>query len=125
MKTFEQMIGMTGTEALNARVKNVMRNTSAASRAKVEAVKQEFRDLQSRLFDHTDLAVKDQNSLSVELKDPSKWTDELYQIIMDMTLKAAEVRIIVNTHNKLFPDNSVEGLDSEDLELITEVSAKE
>lgn len=45
MRTFEAMIGLTGSKALEARVKNVIRNTSATSRQEVESYKQEFRNL--------------------------------------------------------------------------------
>lgn len=125
MRTFEAMIGLTGSKALEARVKNVIRNTSATSRQEVESYKQEFRNLQSKLFEHTDLGQRDSNSLTVDMKDPSSWAKELYNIVIKMSVVANKIQICVNVHNKMFPTNMVEGLDSEDLEMIKDISGKE
>lgn len=125
MKTFKEMIGLTGEEALEARVKNVVRNTSSSSRNKVEQFKQEFRDLQSKLFDHMDLAQKDANSLKVEMKEPTKWVNDLYDLAIKMAILAKKISICVNMHNNIFPDNKVEDLDPEDLELIKELNPDE
>lgn len=124
MKTFAQLIGLTGSEALEARVKNVVRNTSAASRNNVENLKQQFRDSQSKLYDHLDLGVKDANSLVVEMKEPSKWVNSLNSLILNMHILAREIEIAVNLHNNLFPNNTVEGLDDEDLEFISKVKTE-
>ena len=125
MKTFEQMIGQTGEKALETRVKNVIRNTSAASRTAVENLKQQFRDLQSKLYDHMDLGVKDTTSLVVEMKNPSEWVEVLNKSILDMHILARKIEIAVNVHNQLFPANQVEGLDEDDLEFISKVSSSE
>lgn len=125
MKTFEQMIGQTGEKALETRVKNVIRNTSAASRTAVENLKQQFRDLQSKLYDHMDLGVKDTTSLVVEMKNPSEWVEVLNKSILDMHILARKIEIAVNVHNQLFPTNQVEGLDEDDLEFISKVSSSE
>lgn len=125
MKTFEQMIGQTGEKALETRVKNVIRNTSAASRTAVENLKQQFRDLQSKLYDHMDLGVKDTTSLVVEMKNPSEWVEILNKSILDMHILARKIEIAVNVHNQLFPTNQVEGLDEDDLEFISKVSSSE
>lgn len=122
MKTFEQMIGQTGEKVLETRVKNVIRNTSAASRTAVENLKQQFRDLQSKLYDHMDLGVKDTTSLVVEMKNPSEWVEVLNKLILDMHILAKKIEIAVKVHNQLFPTNQVEGLDKDDLEFISEVS---
>ena len=122
MKTFEQMIG---EKALETRVKNVIRNTSAASRTAVENLKQQFRDLQSKLYDHMDLGVKDTTSLVVEMKNPSEWVEILNKSILDMHILARKIEIAVNVHNQLFPTNQVEGLDEDDLEFISKVSSSE
>lgn len=124
MKTFEQLIGVTGKEALEARVKNVVRNTSAASRNNVENLKQQFRDSQSKLYDHLDLGVKDANSLVVEMKEPSKWVETLNSLILDMYILAKKIEIAVSLHNSLFPANSVEGLENEDLEIIPKIKVE-
>lgn len=121
MKSFEQLIGQTGEKALETRVKNVIRNTSAASRTSVENLKQQFRDLQSKLYDHMDLGVKDTTSLVVEMKNPSEWVDILNKSILDMYVLAKKIKIAVNVHNQLFPNNQVEGLDEDDLEFIPEI----
>ena len=122
MKTFEQIVGVTGEQALEARAKNVVKNVSAASRAKVETLKQEFRDLQSSMFDHMDIAVRETTSLKIEMKDsPSDWCDKLYNMALKMRTTSEKIKIAVNVHNKLFPNNPVEGLDAEDLELIEDV----
>ena len=120
MKSFEQLIGQTGENALETRVKNVIRNTSAASRTSVENLKQQFRDLQSKLYDHMDLGVKDTTSLVVEMKNPSEWVNTLNNSILDMYILAKKIKIAVNTHNQLFPNNQVEGLDEDDLEFISD-----
>ena len=125
MKSFEQLIGQTGEKALETRVKNVIRNTSAASRTSVENLKQQFRDLQSKLYDHMDLGVKDTTSLVVEMKNPSEWVDTLNKSILDMYVLAKKIKIAVNVHNQLFPTNQVEGLDEDDLEFIPEISDSE
>lgn len=122
MKTFEEMIGLTGEQAMEARVKNVVRNTSATSRAKVEEYKQQFRNLQSQLFEHTDLGQKETTQLTVEMKDPKTWVDELYKLALQMKVIAEKVKICVDVHNRLFPQNLVEGLDEEDLEMLKEIS---
>lgn len=121
MKSFEQLIGQTGEKALETRVKNVIRNTSAASRTSVENLKQQFRDLQSKLYDHMDLGVKDTTSLVVEMKNPSEWVVTLNNSILDMYVLAKKIKIAVNIHNQLFPNNQVEGLDKDDLEFIPEI----
>lgn len=125
MKSFEQLIGQTGENALETRVKNVVRNTSAASRTSVENLKQQFRDLQSKLYDHMDLGVKDTTSLVVEMKNPSEWVDTLNNSILDMYILAKKIEIAVNIHNQLFPNNQVEGLDKDDLEFIPKISDSE
>lgn len=125
MKSFEQLIGQTGEKALETRVKNVIRNTSAASRTSVENLKQQFRDLQSKLYDHMDLGVKDTTSLVVEMKNPSEWVNTLNKLILDMYVLAKKIKIAVNVHNQLFPANQVEGLDKDDLEFIPEISDSE
>ena len=122
MKTFEQIAGLTGDQALEVRVKNVVKNVSAASRAKVEALKQEFRDLQSEMFNHMDIGVQESTSLRIEMKEnPSEWVDKLYNMAIKMRTTSEKINIAVNVHNKLFPNNPTEGLDSEDLELIEDV----
>ena len=121
MKSFEQLIGQTGEKALETRVKNVIRNTSAASRTSVENLKQRFRDLQSKLYDHMDLGVKDTTSLVIEMKNPSEWVNALNKLILDMYVLAKKIKIAVNIHNQLFPTNQVEGLDKDDLEFIPEI----
>lgn len=75
------------------------------------------------MFEHTDLGQKDSNSLTVDMKDPSSWVKELYNIVIKMSVVAS--KICVNVHNKMFPTNMVEGLDSEDLEMIKDISGKE
>lgn len=77
------------------------------------------------MFEHTDLGQRDSNSLTVDMKDPSSWVKELYNIVIKMSVVASKIQICVNVHNKMLPTNMVEGLDSEDLEMIKDISGKE
>lgn len=40
----------------------------------------------------------------------------------DLALMAADLRIMVNVHNKLFPDERVEGLSNDDLDFVNDVT---
>lgn len=124
MKDFKSLIGASTKELRETRVKNVVRNTSAASKRKIEDDKQAFRDLQSKIENHMDLGITNTTDLASNLKDfdPSPWCNELYSMSRELALKAVDIKIKVNIHNKLFPDDKVEYLSDADLDFIQDTT---
>lgn len=120
MKSFDKIIGASANDLRETRVKNVCRNTEAASRAKVECQKQAFRDKQSQLEDMLDLGATNTQDIATHLKgfDARKFVDELYPLAVAMATEARCIAIMVNVHNKLFPDSKVDGLDDDDLTIL-------
>lgn len=120
MKSFEKIIGANASDLRETRVKNVVRNTEAASRAKVEAQKQSFRDKQSKLEDMLDLGATNTQDIATHLKgfDTVKFVDDLYPLAVEMATEARCISIMVNVHNMLFPDKKVDGLDEDDLSIL-------
>lgn len=120
MKSFEKIIGANPDTLRETRVKNVVRNTEAASRAKVEAQKQSFRDMQSKLEDMLDLGATNTQDIATHLKgfDANSFIDRLYPLAVDMAVEARQIAIMVNVHNMLFPNKKVDGLDNDDLSIL-------
>ena len=120
MKSFETIIGASADALRETRVKNVVRNTEAASRAQVEAQKQAFRDKQSKLEDMLDLGATNTQDIATHLKgfDAQKFVAELYPLAIQMAVDARTVAIMVNVHNALFPKKKIDGLDSDDLSIL-------
>lgn len=121
MKSFEKIIGANADSLRETRVKNVVRNTEAASRQKVEAQKQSFRDKQSKLEDMLDLGATNTQDIATHLKgfDAVRFVDDLYPLAVDMAVEARQIAIMVNVHNTLFPTKKVDGLDEEDLTILS------
>lgn len=121
MKSFEKIIGANADSLRETRVKNVVRNTEAASRAKVEAQKQSFRDKQSKLEDMLDLGATNTQDIATHLKgfDAVKFANDLYPLAVDMAAEARAITIMVNVHNMLFPDKKVDSLDEDDLAILS------
>ena len=125
MKSFEKIIGANADALRETRVKNVVRNTEAASRAQVEAQKQAFRDKQSKLEDMLDLGATNTQDIATHLKgfDAQKFVGELYPLAVEMAVEARTIAIMVNVHNMLFPEKKVEGLDKDDLSILAGIEA--
>ena len=124
LRNFKDIIGAS-TEALReTRVKNKVRDTAYASKSKIETAKQNFRDLQSKIEDHMFLGIALTTDIASNLKnfEPTPWCDKLYEMTSDLALMAADLRIMVNVHNKLFPDERVEGLSNDDLDFVNDVT---
>lgn len=120
MKSFEKIIGANAESLRETRVKNVVRNTEAASRQKVEVQKQAFRDKQSKLEDMLDLGATNTQDIATHLKgfDAVKFVDEIYPLALTMANEARAIAIMVNVHNMLFPEKKVDGLDKDDLAIL-------
>lgn len=86
-----------------------------ASKSKIESAKQDFRNLQSKIEDHMDLGITSTTDIASNLKnfEPGPWCDDMYKMVGDLALMAADLRIMVNVHNQLFPDEKVEGLSAD------------
>lgn len=120
MQDFSKIIGANASDLRETRVKNTVRNAEAASRQKVEGAKQEFRNLQMQMEDILDLGATNTQDIATHLKgfDAQKFVDTIYPLAVKMAVKAREVTIMVNLHNKLFPNNTVEALDKDDLSVL-------
>lgn len=124
LRNFKDIIGASAEALRETRVKNKVRDTAYASKSKIESSKQAFRDLQSKIEDHMDLGITSTTDIASNLKnfEPTPWCDQLYAMIGELALMAADLRIMVNVHNKLFPDEKVEGLSADDLEFVNDVT---
>lgn len=120
MKSFEKIIGANPDALRETRVKNVVRNTEAASRAKVEAQKQAFRDKQSKLEDMLDLGATNTQDIATHLKgfNAADFVDKIYPLAIDMATEARAIAIMVNVHNMLFPEKKIDNLDEDDLAIL-------
>lgn len=124
LRNFKDIIGASAEALRETRVKNKVRDTAYASKSKIETAKQSFRDLQSKIEDHMDLGITSTTDIASNLKnfEPTPWCDKLYEMTSNLALMAADLRIMVNVHNKLFPDERVEGLSNDDLDFVTDVT---
>lgn len=124
LRNFKDIIGASAKALRETRVKNKVRDTAYASKSKIETAKQNFRDLQSKIEDHMDLGITSTTDIASNLKnfEPTPWCDKLYEMTIDLALMAADLRIMVNVHNKLFPDERVEGLSNDDLDFVNDVT---
>ena len=124
LRNFKDIIGASAEALRETRVKNKVRDTAYASKSKIETAKQSFRALQSKIEDHMDLGITSTTDVASNLKnfEPTPWCDKLYEMTSNMALMAADLRIMVNVHNKLFPDERVEGLSNDDLDFVTNVT---
>ncbi len=124
LRNFKDIIGASAEALRETRVKNKVRDTAYASKSKIETAKQNFRDLQSKIEDHMDLGITSTTDIASNLKnfEPTPWCDKLYEMTNDLALMAADLRIMVNVHNKLFPDERVEGLSNDDLDFVNDVT---
>lgn len=120
MESFEKIIGASPKDVRKMRVNNTVRNTAAASKAKIEVIKQEFRDIQSKIESLLDISILTSDDLGSNLKDfePTPWCDQLYDLGEKLALKAMKLKIMINIHNKLFDKDQVEELSDLDLEFI-------
>lgn len=120
LKNFKEIIGASAEALRETRVKNKVRDTAYASKSKIESAKQDFRNLQSKIEDHMDLGITSTTDIASNLKnfEPGPWCDDMYKMVGDLALMAADLRILVNVHNQLFPDEKVEGLSADDLEFV-------
>lgn len=125
MKSFEKIIGANAAALRETRVKNVVRNAEAASRAKVEAQKQSFRDKQSKLEDMLDLGATNTQDIATHLKgfNAVNFVDDLYPLAVEMATEARCITIMVNVHNMLFPDKKVDNLDEDDLSILAGIES--
>lgn len=124
MNSFKNIIGASADALRETRVKNVVRNTEAASRNRVETAKQTFRDMQSKLEDILDIGATNTQDIATHLKgfDANKFIDAVYPLAVEMAVKAREVGIMVTLHNRLFPENTVDGLDEDDKAILNGIS---
>lgn len=118
MESFSKLIGANTETIKETRVKNTVRNVEAVSRQKVEALKQEFRNMQSKLDDILDIGATNTQDIATHLKgfNATSFVNDVYPLITNMCVKAREVIIAINLHNSLFPTNKVDELDREDLQ---------
>lgn len=121
MKSFSSIIGANAQTLRETRVKNVVRNTESASRQQVETQKQSFRDKQTKLEDMLDLGATNTQDIATHLKgfNATDFVNRLYPLAIEMACEARTIAIMVNVHNMLFPDNKVEGLDKDDLAILS------
>lgn len=124
IRNFKDIIGASAEALRETRVKNKVRDTAYASKSKIETAKQDFRNLQSQIEDHMDLGITSTTDIASNLKnfEPSPWCDQMYNMVCNLAVMAADLRIMVNVHNKLFPDESVEGLSDDDLDFVNNVT---
>lgn len=124
MDSFEKIIGASPKNVRQMRVNNTVRNTAAASKNKIEKVKQEFRDIQSKIESLLDISILTTDDLGTNLKDfePVPWCDKLYDLGEKLAIKAMKLKIMINIHNKLFDKDKVEPLSDIDLEFINDVT---
>lgn len=118
MESFIKLIGANTETIKETRVKNTVRNVEAVSRQKVEALKQEFRNMQSRLDDILDIGATNTQDIATHLKgfNATSFVNDVYPLVTNMCVKAREVIIAINLYNSLFPTNKVDELDKEDLQ---------
>lgn len=120
MESFSKLIGANTETIKETRVKNTVRNVEAVSRQKVEALKQEFRNMQSKLDDILDIGATNTQDIATHLKgfNATSFVNDVYPLVTKMCVTAREVTIAVNLHNSLFPTNKVDELDKEDLQFL-------
>lgn len=127
MKAFSQILGATAEQLREIRVANVVRNTASESSNYIGNMKQDFRNLQSKIEDHMDLGITSTTDIASNLKNfnQKEWVEEMYPMCMQLATMAMKIRIAVNVHNQLFPTKPETGLDEADLAFIKDTTGVE
>lgn len=124
MKSFKETIGGTAEKISEARVQRTVQNTAEYSSKYIDDLKHSFRDMQSKIEDHMDIAPTNTTDIASNLRNfnEKKWIDELYPMIFKIAQLSINIRIAVNAHNKLFPEDTKTGLTKLDADFIEDLS---
>ena len=124
MKSFKETIGGSAAQISEARVQRTVQNTAEYSSKYIDDLKHNFRDLQSKIEDHMDIAPTSTIDIASNLRNfnEKQWIDDFYPMIFQLAQLSINIRIAVNAHNKLFPDDTKTGLSKVDADFIEDVS---
>lgn len=126
MKSFKEQLNGNSKQVRELRVQNFLKMASERSKSLIEVGengKCAYRDLQNRLESLLDIMPDSSIDLSSKLStiDVSKLVENINKTTSDMVNVARIIKRRVAVHNRLFPDDPVTGLTTEELDFINDM----
>lgn len=126
MKSFKEQLGGTPKQIRELRVQNFLKMVSEQSKSLIEIGengKCAYRKLQNKLESLLDIMPDSSIDLSSKLSNTnvSELVNNINSTTADMIKVAQIVQRRVAVHNRLFPDDTVEGLSKEELDFINDI----
>jgi len=120
MQSFKSMIGGDAESIKNLRVSNFTETALAQSQMTIQQLQNEFREKQNDIEGMLDLGIENTQDVATNLKkiDTKVLFDKVYNAADQLAVVARKLKIRVEIHNRLFPENRVNGLTKEQLDFL-------
>lgn len=118
MKSIEQTIGASSKELKEYRIKSTLKAFASISEQEIQAAIVDFRSARIEFDKLMDMGDDTTMDIAVKIREqnPKEFVSRVNEAASDLVMQARAIDIMVAIHNQLYPDNSVKGLDSNDIE---------
>lgn len=118
MKSIEQTIGASSKELKEYRIKSTLKAFASVSEQEIQAAIVDFRSARIEFDKLMDMGDDTTMDIAVKIREqnPKEFVSRVNEAASDLVMQARAIDIMVAIHNQLYPDNSVKGLDSNDIE---------
>lgn len=118
MKSIEQMVGSSTKELKDSRIKSTLKAFASVSEQEIQAAVVDFRSARIEFDKLMDMGDDTTMDIAVKIREqnPKEFVSKVNEVASDLVMQARAIDIMVAIHNQLYPDNTVAGLDSNDIE---------
>lgn len=118
MKSIEQMVGSSTKELKDSRIKSTLKAFASVSGQEIQAAVVDFRSVRIEFDKLMDMGDDTTMDIAVKIREqnPKEFVSKVNEVASDLVMQARAIDIMVAIHNQLYPDNTVVGLDSNDIE---------
>lgn len=118
MKSIEQTTGASSKELKEQRIKSTLRAFASISEQEIQAAVVEYRSARidfDKLMDMGDDTTMD-IAVKIREQNPKEFVSKVNEMASNLVMQARAIDIMVAIHNQLYPNNTIIGLDLNDIE---------
>lgn len=118
MKSIEQTIGASSKELKEHRIKSTLKAFASISEQEIQAAIVDYRSARIEFDKLMDMGDDTTMDIAVKIREqnPKEFVTKVNETASDLVMQARAIDIMIAIHNQLYPDNTVTGLDSNDIE---------
>lgn len=127
MKSLFERISANTDELRIVRVKNAVELAADASFAEILKYRREFLERVNKLEQCLDLGQTSTTDIASNLQkfNPTEWASNLHELIGEISARAEKINCRVRIHNSLFPENTIDLINSNSYDGIVSLILKD